>query len=88
MNFRFNSKSWYKMKKQKKNTTDFLFSTPSFFSGAGTVINLAGNFYEFNSSESGFEADEKAIENDFRMIGQDISDVIEKIKVDKNLFIS
>ncbi len=68
------------MKKQKRYTTGFLFPTPSFLSGAGTVINLAGNFYEFNSSDSGFEADEKAIENDFRMIGQDIYDVIEKIK--------
>lgn len=65
---------------KKRCTTGFLFSTPSFLSGAGTVINLAGNFYEFNSSDSGFEADEKAIENDFRMIGQDICDVIEKSK--------
>jgi len=76
------------MKKQKRYTTGFLFSTPSFLSGAGTVINLAGNFYEFNSSDSGFEADEKAIENDFRMIGQDICDVIEKIKEDKKVLIS
>ena len=76
------------MKKQKRYTTGFLFSTPSFLAGAGTVINLAGNFYEFNSSDSGFEADENAIENDFRMIGQDISDVFEKIVKDKKLLIS
>lgn len=71
------------MKKQRRYSTDFLFSTPSLLSGAGTVINLAGNFYEFNTSERGFEADEKAIENDFRMVGQDIYDMIEKIKEDK-----
>jgi len=76
------------MKKQKRYNTGFLFSTPSFLSGAGTVLNLAGNFYEFNSSDSGFEADQKAIENDFRMIGQDIYDVVEKIKEDKKLLIS
>lgn len=76
------------MKKQKRYTTGFLFSTPSFLSGAGTVINLAGNFYEFNSSDSGFEADEMAIQNDFRMVGQDICDVIEKIKEDKKVLIS
>ena len=76
------------MKKQKRYISSFLFSTPSFLSGAGTVINLAGNYYAFNSSDSGFEADEKAIENDFRMIGQDIADVIERIKVDKNSLIS
>lgn len=73
------------MKKQKRYSTDFLFSTPSFLSGAGTVMNLAGNFYEFNSSESGFEADEKAIQNDFRMIGQDFSDVVDKVKEERKL---
>lgn len=57
------------MKKQKRFTTGFLFSTPSFLSGAGTVMNISGNYYDFNSSETGSEADKKAIENDFRMIG-------------------
>ena len=71
-----------KMKKQKRFTTGFLFSTPSFLSGAGTVMNLAGNFYDFNFSESGFEADKMAIENDFRMLGQDIFDAIEKVNDD------
>jgi hypothetical protein len=76
------------MKKQMRYTTGFLFSTPSFLSGAGTVINLAGNFYEFNSVDTGFEADEMAIQNDFSMVGQDICDVMEKIKEDKTAFIS
>jgi hypothetical protein len=67
------------MKTQNRFKTDFLFSTPSFWIGAGTVINLAGNFYEFNLSESGFEADEKAIENDICMVGQDIYDAIAQI---------
>ena len=48
---------------------------------------MAGNFYEFNSSESGFEADERAIESDFMMVGQDICDVIEKIKVENRKLI-
>ena len=73
------------MKIQQKFTTDFLFSTPSFLSGAGTVINLAGNYYEFNDFEMGFGADEKAIENDFNMVGQDIYDVIGNINVDNKI---
>jgi len=77
------------MKKQRRYSTDFLFSTPSFLSGAGTVINIAGNFYDFNSSISGFEADRKALDNDFRMIGQDICDVVEGVKIkNKNKFLS
>ncbi|MDI9356370.1 MAG: hypothetical protein QM536_05010 [Chitinophagaceae bacterium] len=75
------------MKKQKIYTKSFLFSHLSFFSGAGTVINLAGNFYRFNSLDSGFEADRKSIENDFRMIGQDITCAIEKMKEDAKLLI-
>jgi hypothetical protein len=70
------------MEKQKRYTSGFLFSSPSFLSGAGTVFNLGGNYYRFNSSETGFESDEIAIENDFRMVGQDIFDVIENIKMD------
>lgn len=78
-----------KMERKKRYTTGFLYSTPNFLSGAGTVMNLAGNFYKFNSSETGFEADKIALENDFRMIGQDIWDVIENIKIDnKNLIIT
>jgi hypothetical protein len=68
------------MEKQKRYTTGFLFSTPSFLSGAGSVINLAGNHYEFNTSDSGFEADNYAVQNDFRMVGQDIYDAIGILK--------
>ncbi len=74
------------MKKQKRYITGFLFSTPSFLSGAGTVINIAGNYYNFNSSNSGSEADQLAISNDFNMIGQDIYDVLDKIQADTSLF--
>ena len=65
--------------KNKKYITGFLFTSPSFLTGAGTVINLAGNYYEFNTCSSGIEADEMAIEHDFRMIGQDITDIMEDI---------
>ena len=68
------------MEKYKKYVSDYLFTTPSFLVGSGTVLNLAGNYYKFNTSESGFDADEKAIENDFGMIGQDLYDVMDKIK--------
>lgn len=43
-------------------------------------MNISGNYYDFNSSETDSEADKKAIENDFRMIGQDICDTIEQFK--------
>ncbi len=71
------------MKELKKYTTGFLFSDSSFLSGAGTVINLAGNFYEFNISESENEADFIAIRNDFEVIGQDLKMAMEKTSLDQ-----
>jgi hypothetical protein len=50
-------------------------------SGMGTVINLEGNYYDFTISSNGFEDDAIAIQNDFNMIGQDLNDVIQKIKI-------
>lgn len=76
------------METKKKFVTDFLFSTPTFLSGAATVISLNGNFYRFNVSKSEIEADNKALENDFRMIGQDISAVIENIKNNDEVLIA
>lgn len=76
------------MKKSKKFNTDFLYSTPNFLSGAGTAMNLAGNYYEYNVSISDTEADFNAIRNDFDMIGQDINDVLEIICKDKKKFIT
>lgn len=76
------------MKESKRFNTGFLFSTPSFLSGAGTVINLAGNYYEYNVSASDCEADYNAIKNDFDMIGQDMNDVVKIVASDKNKFIT
>lgn len=76
------------MKRAKRFTTGFLYSSPSFLSGMATAINLAGNYYEYNESNSDCEADYKAIKNDFDMIGQDLNDLIEAISIDKNKFIT
>ncbi len=70
------------MKNLNRFKTDFLFSTPSLLSGAGTVMNIAGNYYEFNESNSVIEADDLAIREDFNMVGQDISDALKKLKSD------
>ncbi len=61
-------------------TTDFLYSTPTFLSGAATVFNLAGGSFEFNRSESECAADIRALRNDFQMVGQDIRDAAKIVK--------
>jgi hypothetical protein len=61
---------------KSNNVTDFLFATPSFLTGAGTVMNLAGSSYQFNVSSTSDEADCLAIKNDFYIIGNDLKKAI------------
>ncbi len=60
------------MKKNKSYRSDFLFATPSFVMGAGSVLNIAGNYFSFNYSSSYRQADTKAISSDWGVIGGDI----------------
>lgn len=52
--------------------TDFLFSKVGFLMGAGSIFNLAGNYYSFNASASGAEADRRALDSDWNMVGLDL----------------
>lgn len=71
----------------KKFKTTNLFPESSFITGMGSAFNLAGNFYDINYSKSGIEADCKAIENDWEMIGQDMMTAIEQFGQIKYLLI-
>lgn len=74
------------MKKRKRRfVTSFLFSSPSFLTGAGTVINLAGNYYQYNTSRSDLEADSLAIACDFGVVGEDIRQAMDEIAEEEEL---
>jgi len=62
----------------KKYKTTFLFVKPKLFIGIGSIFNIYGNYWMFNYSKSGGEADAKALENDWGVIGQDIKEAIKK----------
>jgi len=64
------------MTKFNKHKTTILFPRTSAIVGMGSIFNIVGNYFEFNYSESGEDADRKAIESDWSMIGQDIEDAI------------
>jgi hypothetical protein len=64
------------MKKEKNYRTDFLFATPTFLTGAGSIYNIAGNYYDFNTSPSGEIADTRALECDWQMVGMDLKNAI------------
>lgn len=60
------------MKKKIIKKTTFLLPNNNFFVGLGSVLNLAGNYFEYNYSDSANDADRKAIESDWENIGEDI----------------
>jgi hypothetical protein len=61
----------------RKVKSDFLFAQPSFASGAARVLDLWGQFDDYNRSETPAEADAKAIAADWLVIGQDLAEAIE-----------
>lgn len=55
--------------------TDHLFPRTNTIIGAGSIFNIAGNYFSFNYSDSSDEADSKAIESDWGTIGQDLKKI-------------
>lgn len=44
----------------------------SFLSGLGSVLNIFGNYFEYDFSKTANEADENALYSDWSTIGNDI----------------
>ncbi len=55
-----------------KVKTDFLFAQPSFASGVSRLLDLWGQFDDYNTSANGEEADAKAIAADWFVVGDDL----------------
>lgn len=60
------------MKRLNIFRSNFLFPTTNFVVGMGSIANVAGNYYNFNSYSSQEEADGKAILSDWGSVGVDI----------------
>ena len=56
--------------------SDFLFPDTDFITGMGSVLNIAGNYFEFSSSKTEQIADSRALKSDWGVVGQDIKDVM------------
>lgn len=59
----------------KKSQSDFLFAQPSFLSGAARVLDMAGSFDRYNSSD---DPDSLAIASDWYVIGGDLRAALEQ----------
>jgi hypothetical protein len=71
----------------KKYKTNILFPRASALQGIGSIFNVAGNYFDFNYSKSGEEADQKAIEDDWGVIGDDILAIEKKVRQKLQLYI-
>ena len=62
---------------KKKYVPNKLFAVPSFVGGMASVIDLGGILHkDYNSSKTECEADSKALQNDWRAVGDDINNSI------------
>jgi len=63
-----------------QSVTDFLTPRSSVLTGMGTLLNLAGSYYFYNISATPAEADTRALASDWKIIGQDLSHVLNQEK--------
>ncbi len=63
-----------------KIRSDFLFSTPTFASGAARVLDLFGTYDTYNFSSTDHEADFSALLSDWRIVGQDIFSAMSQLE--------
>ena len=62
--------------------TTFLFASPSLLSGVARLLDLGARFDSYNGSETSEAADAAALYSDFRMVGQDLQEVMKSFVVD------
>lgn len=67
------------MKKLKIYRTDVLFPKSNFLIGMGSIGNLFGNYYKYNTSPTSSQADMKAALSVWGVIGMDIRYALSKL---------
>lgn len=70
----------------KNFKTNQMFPRTRFLTGMGSVLNISGNYFNFNYSSNEQEADAVAIASDWGMIGQDLKSVLDSELRQKNGF--
>ena len=63
----------------KSVRSGFLYSTPSFVSGAARALDLYGTFDKYNSSVTEREADFKALWADWSIVGHEIFGAMQEL---------
>ncbi len=62
--------------------SSYLYRSPSFFKGAARVVSVGGKLDEYRTSksesESESESDAQALSQDWKMVGKDLQQAIER----------
>lgn len=59
-------------RKKTKYKTNFLLPKNNFWVGLGSILNIAGSYFNYNYSKTAQEADYRAIYSDWKNIGDDL----------------
>ena len=54
--------------------TDFLYKRNGFIIGIGSIMNIFGNYFNYDISKNPEEIDSIAIESDWQKVGEDIKE--------------
>ncbi|MXY23204.1 MAG: hypothetical protein F4Y45_01620 [Acidobacteria bacterium] len=60
--------------------SDYLFATPSTWSGIARLVDLFGVFDSYNDSAADDLADARAIYSDWHIVGQDLADTMMRLE--------
>ncbi|SIS83138.1 hypothetical protein SAMN05421789_10824 [Kaistella chaponensis] len=59
--------------------TDFLLPKKGFIVGLGSIFNIYGDYFEYNTSDTPEEADRKALSSDWNIVGADLEEARRKL---------
>ena len=62
--------------------TDYLYATPSFWSGVARLLDLFGQFDTYNDSAADEVADARALYSDWHIVGQHLADAMTRIELE------
>ena len=69
------------METRYRSFTNILYVKPSFYKGVSRLANVLGNSKTtYNSSQSEYEADAKALYSDWKTVGNDIKKTMNNVK--------
>lgn len=70
----------FRNKKMKLKKSSIVLPSNTFWTGLGSIFNISGSYFDYNTSKTEREADYKALRRDWEMVGNDIKKAERKIK--------